>query len=239
VTKQVNRRGRAQGSVYLGAGQIRQVLGNTFFHSQCRFFHCWSFLEWSSVWWTATRPQPCRDVSLIGDVCKHPTHLCFLQHNLAPVMWTAPTKLISSLLPQKDGEARMVALFLGSAKHRKCVSTSSTSYGRSAPADLATCLASRCRARQSCRAHTFTASKQMHTRWCLQSLFNSPCQGSPRRAEPLSELWRIRKKNTVLSARSLQECRECEQNTGLYRHALPVSCTSEALKAGLPPELLI
>lgn len=190
---QGNRSRRGQGWIWLlVAGQIRQVLGNTFFHSQCKSFHSWSFLEWSWVWGMATRHQSCGDMSITGDVHEHPAHSCSLQHNLAPTVWRASTKPIPSLLGsaawKHDGEARVAALFLGSAKHRQCVSTPSASYGRSVPADLATCLASRCRGRPSFRAHTFTASKQMHTCWCLQNLFNSPCQGSPQRAKPLSEL---------------------------------------------------
>lgn len=140
---QGNRSRTGQGWIWLlVAGQIRQVLGNTFFHSQCKSFHSWSFLEWSWVWGMATRHQPCGDMSITGDVHEHLAHPCSLRHNLAPTVRRASTKLIPSLLGsaawKQDGEARVAALFLGSAKHRKCVSTPSASYGRSVPADLAT-----------------------------------------------------------------------------------------------------
>lgn len=160
-------------------------------------------------------------MSIRGDVHEHPNHPFSLQHNLAPAMSTASTKLILSLLRsaawKQDREARVVALFPGSAKHGECVSMPSTSYEHSVSADLA-----RCRERHSFRStHLHSIQADAHALMPPKPIQLS-LPGLP--MESWAPEWTLnsqKQKSTALSGKSFWECRANGWHTGFYRHTFP------------------
>lgn len=75
-----------------------------------------------------------------------------LTNSLAPSVPT-PTLLLSQLLGSKTGRSVHLLCSLALAQPRQCVIVPLTTYGHSAPADLAIPLAAICRGGQSFRAH--------------------------------------------------------------------------------------
>lgn len=109
----------------------------------------------------------------LAEIC--PSLLVFLTNNLAPAVQTSPTLLLGSAAWHQDWEVNAVALLLALAQHKKCVTVPFTTYGHSAPEDLATRLAAICRGRQSSRAHCHSLQAHAFELMLLKSSLPVSC----------------------------------------------------------------